>query len=191
MLQATADPPSEASAVKFKTKKMEASDNWNFLYPSLRQFQDINGLCILSSGIQYIKTYCEYIKNEIVTNMHMYWYTHTSEWGGHLGFIYPTGEDSRGYSQKLLKISILITKDYYRVVQEVTNCYFCPIVPYLLAKLLHSNINTVITFFSLQKTNPYTGPSATAKGYAQKLLCLFQQYHSSSKVPPFPIYSAS
>lgn len=81
---------------------------------------------------------------------------------------------------KTIKISVLNTEDYYRVVQKVTSCYFCPKVPYLLAKLLHSNITTVLTFFSIQKRTWYVGHSATAKGFAQKLVCSFQQYRSSS-----------
>lgn len=98
-----ADPPSEAPAVQFEIKKMKASVKWNLLYPSLWQFQDINDLYVVSTGIQYNKTCYERIGYEIVTNLCMYADTHTLKQGGDLGFIYLTNDNSRCYSAKLLR----------------------------------------------------------------------------------------
>lgn len=73
---------------------MEALVKWNLLYPSLWQFQDIHDLYVVSTGIQYNKTCYERIGYEIVTNLCMYTYMHTSKQEGDLGSIYLTNDNT-------------------------------------------------------------------------------------------------
>lgn len=97
-----ADPPSEAPAVQFEIKKWKHQLSETF-YIHLWQFQGINDLYIVSTGIQYNKTCYEHIGCEIVTNLRMHTYTHTSKQEGDLGFIYLTNDNSRCSSAKLLR----------------------------------------------------------------------------------------